>query len=453
MFELSVKRAAVGLRSQEEIDAIIVRLAARDYKPVVRSMLAAGFEVGGLNPDPALFQRIVNGNRFEPDPSLLAEMFFGEHELYLVLPTSTKLSVWSLRHHDTPSNIDGFCDALADAARATLDGRRLRGMDFSWSTDEPNLDIRRRGWETRRGETLRSTAPNYEESDARRAEILSLADNRDFLLRLARVRGRARSADTAEGSVTAAQRLLDSGLLSKEYLVVCRQDSHTLCTVEDRERLTAAGAMKCTICGRPFAEELVQEIYAITDAGTKLLNGSHWMTIWVTELLRNAGLGLERIEWSSTGAEDEIDIVANICGRKIFFELKDREFGVGDAYPFLYRVERFGGSFGVVASTASIADEVKRVFMERRQPGGVERVPIETIESAEGIRTSLADVVDRFSRKTVDELMERAGNQLGFDLKPIVDNWMNSICEEIVLGAPSLARSRATILAAVKTPA
>jgi hypothetical protein len=30
-------------------------------------------------------------------------------------------------------------------------------------------------------------------------------------------------------------------------------------------------------------------------------------------------------------------------GPRVFFELKDREFGLGDAYPFAIRVGRYGG--------------------------------------------------------------------------------------------------------------
>ena len=108
------------------------------------------------------------------------------------------------------------------------------------------------------------------------------------------------------------------------------------------------------------------------------------MTIWITELLKSAGINSESIKWGATAGDDEIDIIVDIHGAKAFFELKDREFGVGDAYPFLYRVDRYGGSFGVVVSTARIADEVKKIFQER-QPG-IGSVPIETVEGVESIR-------------------------------------------------------------------
>ena len=57
------------------------------------------------------------------------------------------------------------------------------------------------------------------------------------------------------------------------------------------------------------------------------------MTIWVTELLQKAGIKADWMLWNAASGDDEIDIIVNIFGSHVFFELKDREFGVGDAYP------------------------------------------------------------------------------------------------------------------------
>lgn len=77
------------------------------------------------------------------------------------------------------------------------------------------------------------------------------------------------------------------------------------------------------------------------------------------------GILKENIGWNAVAGEDEIDIVTDALGSRIFFELKDREFGLGDAYPFAYRLSRYGGSFGVIVTTDKIADEAKRFFQEQ----------------------------------------------------------------------------------------
>ena len=123
-------------------------------------------------------------------------------------------------------------------------------------------------------------------------------------------------------------------------MVLCRQDSHTICAIQDRVEIDTGGASRflCTICGRAFKDELVQEIHAPTDFGKRLLSGSRWMTIWVTELLIGSGIARDHIAWNAVAAEDELDIMTDALGPRAFFELKDRDFGLGDAYPFAYRV-------------------------------------------------------------------------------------------------------------------
>ncbi len=61
--------------------------------------------------------------------------------------------------------------------------------------------------------------------------------------------------------------LLHEQVLRKEYLVLCKQDSRTICTVSDRAELDgpAGGKFTCTVCGRAFKDETVQDIFALTE--------------------------------------------------------------------------------------------------------------------------------------------------------------------------------------------
>src|SRR5438445_4739345 len=45
-------------------------------------------------------------------------------------------------------------------------------------------------------------------------------------------------------------------------------------------------------------------------------------------------------------------------------ELKDREFGSGDAHPFNYRRARYGANEAVIITTEKVSSEAKRVFEE-----------------------------------------------------------------------------------------
>jgi hypothetical protein len=61
----------------------------------------------------------------------------------------------------------------------------------------------------------------------------------------------------------------------------------------------------------------------------------------------------------------------------MFFELKDREFGLGDAYPFVTRMQRYGADGGVIVSTERVADEVK---------GFIAELPLTPVRIIEGTR-------------------------------------------------------------------
>jgi hypothetical protein len=298
-------------------------------------------------------------------------------------------------------------------------------MDFTW---KPIKERPTRRYPTRgrfyQDTKLETKAPDYGPEEAQASRLLVASDSRSFLIRLAQV-GKARSIDAAgEAQSVLATPLLDHGLIRKEYLVLCRQDSHTICAVQDRSEIDTghAATFTCTICRRPFHDELVQEIFALTDFGKRLMAGSQWMTIWVTDLLVSAGIPKDQIAWNAVAGEDELDIMTDALGSRVFFELKDREFGLGDAYPFASRVTRYGGTFGVVASTERVAEEAKKFFAEQRPSMGVQ---IETLEGADGITGGISDLVDRVSRTGVQQLLMEIGEPLGMDLVPIVHAWMN----------------------------
>jgi hypothetical protein len=65
------------------------------------------------------------------------------------------------------------------------------------------------------------------------------------------------------------------------------------------------------------------------------------MTIWVTHKLSELGVPSEAVLWNLSESGDEIDIVVEFLGQLWIFELKDREFGSGDAHPFNYRRVRY----------------------------------------------------------------------------------------------------------------
>jgi len=429
MFIIELREVSAGLRSQEEVDAIVSGVERSGLRPVLRTMVQAAYSAAGVQPRPSDFHAFLGEDRLYrarrdqvPAPG---DLFFTPDEAYVLRPSPSKLQVWSIRHHTKEGNAAQVCETITQAARNSFDGRRLRGMDFAWKEAAPalrDLEFRSR---PRREVRLQSRPAEYTSEEVSQASILSSAPHRDFLIRLAQVRGRARSVDAdSEVGSDIPKSLLDANLVTQEYLLICRQDSHTICSLRDRNQLSMEplGTARCSICGRPFSQELVQDIFALSDDGSRLVAKSHWMTVWVTDLLVASGIPSQAVTWNATSGEDEIDIITDVYGTRVFFELKDRDFGLGDAYPFLYRLERYGGSMGVVISTDHVAEEVKRFLQERQ--AGVRQAPVEVIEEGDSIPSLLPRLVDRISTVPANRIIQEFAEPFGVDPLPLFREWL-----------------------------
>jgi hypothetical protein len=104
-----------------------------------------------------------------------------------------------------------------------------------------------------------------------------------------------------------------------------------------------------------------------------------------------------------------------------FLGYKDREFGLGDAYPFAYRLDRYGGNLGIVISTDRIAREAEKFFQEQRSKAAAS---IETL-AGETIETGIRDLIDKYSRAGAQRVLNNLSLPFGVTIAPLVSNWMD----------------------------
>jgi hypothetical protein len=293
-------------------------------------------------------------------------------------------------------------------------------MNFSWQSVKEGPLRSATGPPRFRDTESKTKKADYSEAELRATRLLVGSEARNLILQLAQI-GKVRAAD-AKLPPTLIEQLLGENLLSKEYLVVCRKDSRTLCQVTNIEDLNevSGGKLVCPTCGRRFSEELVHEIFAGTEISKQLVTSSRWMTIWLTDLLVQAGLNKEAIAWSATAGDDEVDLMTDELGLRILFELKDREFGLGDAYPFAYRVERYGGNVGIVISTDKVSGEAEKFFQEQRSKAAAS---IETLAGAR-IESGVRDLIEKYSRSGVQRTLANLAGPLGINIGFLVSKWM-----------------------------
>lgn len=432
LYVISYRSASAALRSQHELDGILRRLISSGYVPIMRTGAHAILKSCGAqgaiisNQCTMILSHMFAVSDSTPSYSIiqvLGDIFTHNHNIIAIQPAGARLGICEIRDHESPSHLSEFCDFVATAAKSTIDGRRLRGMDFEW-VEAPiphGRRVIRRAGLVRPVKDLQTKNAVLSEEDARDAALIVDRERREFMLRLAQL-GKARSVDAQVDIEASISSLLENELVRKEFLVLCRKDSRTLCTVETREELEGDSGQKfkCSVCGRSFSAELIEEIFALTARGRKMLTSSHWMTIWVTSILVECGIPLEQIKWGATAGEDEIDIVAEIQGQSIFFELKDREFGLGDTYPFTARVQRYGARAGVIISMDDIAEEADKFLSEQSRSLGR---PIYTMSGDSEVRTLLPSILRERAKSSAIESIKRVFRVAGVDPSPIMTTW------------------------------
>jgi hypothetical protein len=274
---------------------------------------------------------------------------------------------------------------------------------------------------------FKSTEPKYSPEDIEAAKLIVDDEIRQFILKLAQV-GKMRDKDAGEiARPDVLQRLLSLRLTVEEYLLTCKRDQHTICVVPSKEQLSKEpmSSLRCSSCGRSFNQENLQVIYSLTERGKRQISHSLWMSIWITELLRENGVMKENIKWGLEANGEELDIMVEDFDSRIFFELKDREFGLGDAYPFVYRTTRYGGRVGAVATTDRISTDAQKFLTEETER---REYPIEIrcLEGPDSIQQGIAKLVKDASLLQARRVVTPFSRWAGFDLWPIVESWLHA---------------------------
>lgn len=152
-------------------------------------------------------------------------------------------------------------------------------------------------------------------------------------------------------------------LVTAELVVICRKNSSQVVRAPSREILEdlARRGLRCG-CGRQVTDERVEEALSITDLGRQLLDRSEWLSILVVSELEDLGVPLSQILVGQQAGPDEMDVLADISGDLVFFELKDKEFSLGNAYSFAAKIPIIRPDYSVVITSEVVANDAKDHF-------------------------------------------------------------------------------------------
>jgi hypothetical protein len=192
------------------------------------------------------------------------------------------------------------------------------------------------------------------------------------------------------------------GLVSSDLVVVCRKTAEQVLRVPSERALekAAEAGVHCA-CGANVRDETTELALSLTELGRRLLDGSWWMTVLLMQELERLGVERRYMLVEQNDGGDEVDCFADISGAMAIFELKDKEFSLGNAYSFGSKFGIYRPAHSVVVTTSHVGNDAKEHFKkalsaeraERHGAGAESTTSIEYIEGLENLRGGLEELI------------------------------------------------------------
>jgi hypothetical protein len=244
-------------------------------------------------------------------------------------------------------------------------------------------------------------------------------------------RGRAQAiADDLQGA----------GLVSSDLVVICSKTAEQVLRVPTKEALdqAAAAGLKCA-CGAGVLDEQAEQAISLTPLGRQLLDGSWWMSVLLIDELARLGIDHESMLVEQTDGGDEMDCFADVSGELVIFELKDKEFSLGNAYSFGSKFGIYRTAYSVVVTTAHVGNDAKEHFdkalsaqRDDRYPGSRNRsTTIQYIEGLDSLRSGLEELVGGVFQGDAEVLLRSNLLTAAFDVASVIEALSDTTADEV----------------------
>jgi hypothetical protein len=222
--------------------------------------------------------------------------------------------------------------------------------------------------------------------------------------------------DTAADTVKYVDQLIQADLLHQEYVVICSKSGAHVNRVEHREtidQMSKLGVL-CS-CGKRIADEAIEGLLSTDALLPKMLDKNYWMTVSVVRSLLALGVPAERILLNPSTVNDDVEILADLDGTLLMFNLKDAEYGIPHALSFTTRISMHKPSIAFLVSTRGVSNDVKDHF---------KRVKLDTqlvyIPNLLQLDATLKKVVEGIRLLRVKTWFDTFQSMMNFGLTPLL---------------------------------
>ncbi|KAA0827850.1 hypothetical protein [Bacillus sp. AY2-1] len=242
---------------------------------------------------------------------------------------------------------------------------------------------------------------DFEESDYVIAEELYKQDFRTVLQKIRMSGGMfRRDADEKFQAIVNKDllitKMIELGLLTLEFIILCKKTSEKINVIPEKSLVKELGdrGIRCPHCSTLVNEEHLDEWLTVTELGHQMLNGNHWMTVLLVSVLKKFNINNEDILINVQEGPEEIDAFVHFDNNLLQFELKDKQFSMGNAYAFQSRLFSYSPEIGVIWSTEGVAPEVKENFKKVQS-----KASILYIKTAQELEVELNRVFNQIREK------------------------------------------------------
>ncbi|HEY9682645.1 MAG TPA: hypothetical protein V6C86_13785 [Oculatellaceae cyanobacterium] len=232
--------------------------------------------------------------------------------------------------------------------------------------------------------------------------------------------------DTASDTVKCVDQLIQADLLHQEYVVICSKSGAHVNRVEHREtidQMSKLGVL-CS-CGKRIADEAIEGLLSTDALLPKMLDKNYWMTVSVVRSLMGLGISPEKILLNPSSLNDDVEILADLDGTLLMFNLKDTEFGIPHALSVTTRISMHKPSIAFLVSTLGISNDVKEHFKRVKLDTQVVYIP--TLTQLDG---TLKKVVEGIRMLRVKTWLETFQTMMNFGLAPLLIQRLQSAKSE-----------------------
>lgn len=353
-----MRRAAAPADYESKIHDLVERLSTLG-QPILKAGLDAQLRVLGRD---RIASRGRRGSRdygiLPPDSRILwGDIFVADAEYYAVAvradPEGNPRSVglYAITAGPTPSLLNEFADSIDKCFEVKLEPYFYTTSKFQ----EIQVEVQQA-----------FSKPTPEEVALARViadpnlRALAIAIKQAGGLLVSDLQKQLKSSPNADVAKI-RQQMTSAGLTSSEVVVLCKSASRQVFRAPSSKQIKsmADAGIRCA-CGRSVDQERQEEAISLTERGVALLDKSRWLSILVYEELIAAGVPAERVIIEATLGGDEVDCIADISGEVALFELKDKEFSLGEAYSFGAKIGIIKPRHAVVVTSVGVGGDAKQ---------------------------------------------------------------------------------------------